>query len=137
MMNQSLNILYIGSHSGGLNFQLATVKQDWQLYLPATSLEALGMYIGYMPNVVIFEGDTHLALEVFNHLRHVTHASPQLVEAFLVLSDDVVWDAPPATVLHQLPKCATLPELIAGVYRVRQACDTAIYEHHVAGSLVE
>lgn len=131
-MAELLNVLYVGSEAGGRGFKAIAGTQGWETYLPESVNEALGMYVFYAPELIVFEGDTNLAQRVFEHLADVTHASPRYVEAMLVLSDDVAWDAPEATVLMQVSCCAEPPELFTSVRQLMRAREDAVYERQYA-----
>ncbi|GIK67214.1 MAG: hypothetical protein BroJett018_50080 [Chloroflexota bacterium] len=131
-MAELLNVLYIGSDAGGRGFKAIAKTQGWETYLPESINEALGMYIFYAPHLIVFEGDTLLAQNAFEHLSEVAYASPRYVEAMLVLSDDVVWDAPEGAVLSQISCCAEPPEVFMAVRQLLRAREDAVYERQYA-----
>ncbi len=131
-MAELLNVLYVGSEAGGRGFKAIAKTQGWETYLPESVNEALGMYIFYAPHVIVLEGDTSLAQQVFEHLSEVTHASPRYVEAMMVLSDDVAWLAPEGAVLSQISFCAEPPEIFMTVRQLLRAREEAVYQRQYA-----
>lgn len=131
-MAELLNVLYVGSEAGGRGFKAIAKTQGWETYLPESVNEALGMYIFYAPHLIVLEGDTPLAHQVFEHLSEVTHASPRYVEAMMVLSDDVAWLAPEGVVLSQISFCAEPPEIFMTVRQLLRAREEAVYQRQYA-----
>ena len=64
-------ILYVGQREAGLALAEVVEAEGGYVYLPQTMMEALGMYITYMPQVVVIDGRVGWASEVLNHLRSV------------------------------------------------------------------
>jgi DNA-binding response OmpR family regulator len=75
-----LNVLYVGDVEKGRALQLAAQRRGWHVYLPAQTLEALGMYITYYPDMVVIDPNPTFtfATEVLLHLRSIG-AAPVLV----------------------------------------------------------
>lgn len=82
-------ILYVGDAQAGQALQDAVQNAGWWVYQPTETLEALGMYVTYMPDVVVINAATQpdFTGEVYEHLRSVD-ARP-----LLVLTDDPAWNS--------------------------------------------
>lgn len=132
MASRMLNVLYVGSNAGARTFKVVSGMQDWHTYLPKSVNEALGMYIFYTPDVIVFEGESETAQAVFDHLAEVTHASPRFVEAMLVLSDGELWQAPESAVLHQISAYAEPMELISAIAELVQVREEAVFAQQYA-----
>ncbi len=64
-------ILYVGGREAGLALAEVVEAEGGYVYLPQTMMEALGMYITYMPQIVVIDARIGWATEVLNHLRSV------------------------------------------------------------------
>ena len=69
-MSDSL-ILYIGKPEQGQALAAAASSQNSYVYLPASLMDALGMYITYFPDIVVIDMAVEYAQEAFDHLRSV------------------------------------------------------------------
>ena len=76
-----LQILFIGEHENGLMLQEAAANRGWHVHLPEASMEALGMYVFYMPNVVVIEdaGQPGAAADAYFHLSTLGDSTPILL----------------------------------------------------------
>lgn len=64
-------ILYVGEREAGLALAEVVEAEGGYVYLPHTMMEALGMYITYVPQVVVIDSRIGWASEVLAHLRSV------------------------------------------------------------------
>jgi hypothetical protein len=62
------NILYVGNEDEGQALLAAVEPRGWCVYLPEDTMEALGIYITYFPDVVVLDGQLRRAEEVYYHL---------------------------------------------------------------------
>lgn len=118
------NILYVGDIERGRALLKAIEAQGSYVYLPADTMEALAMYIHYLPDIVVIEASPGFttALEVHHHLGSV-QAAP-----VLVLADDTrptMWTLfnPAARVL---PYHLSREALIAAIHDVIPHTDTQL-----------
>ena len=81
-------ILYVGDPQRGQAFEIWAEAHEWLVYRPQEVMEALGLYITYMPDITILDADAlpETVAEVYFHLRSV-EANP-----LLVLTHDLDWD---------------------------------------------
>ncbi len=89
MSLQHPNILYVGNVAAG-KVLLQTVTPDgWWVYQPSETLEALGIYITYLPDITVIDASVQpdFTGEVYEHLRSI-QAQP-----LLVLTNDPTWNA--------------------------------------------
>ncbi len=84
-----ITILYIGDRQRGQSFVNAAEKQGWTVYRPEETMEALGLYVTYWPDITILDENARpeMASEVYFHLRSI-QAQP-----LLILTDDLSWEA--------------------------------------------
>ena len=64
-------ILYIGQPEKGKAFAEKVESNGGYVYLPENLMQALGMYITYMPQVVVIDMTTDYAHDFYDHLRSV------------------------------------------------------------------
>lgn len=83
MTLQDMLILYIGDNQQGEDIRAAAELDGGYVYLPDHMTQALGMYITYLPNVIIVDSGVSYSAEVVIHLRSVD-ARP-----ILLLIDDL------------------------------------------------
>ncbi|MBZ0296051.1 MAG: hypothetical protein K8L99_26055 [Anaerolineae bacterium] len=102
MSFQHPNILYVGGQDTGRAFAQAVKKANWWVHLPTETLEALGMYITYMPDIIVIDltEQPELTQSVYEHLQSI-EASPMLVLA--VDPQPGVYNAVPESTPHRLP----------------------------------
>ncbi len=102
-------ILFFGSPERGQALLKAAATRDWWVYLPQDASEALGMYVTWMPDVVIIEADDQpqAAAELFLHLRSIRH------EPLIIVSDDEQWLDQAAVVLPADTTIAALLDHVA------------------------
>lgn len=109
-----LTILYVGERAHGRLLRAAAQARGWHVYLPTETLEALGMYIFYYPDLVVldaFSGAT-LAAEVGAHLCSIQ------ADSLLVVTDNTqqeLWHDPAITARRVLPSTAPASEVVAAV----------------------
>ena len=110
-------VLYIGEVE-------LDVADDLPLMRAASVKQALGIYVHYMPDVVIFDGESIEARLAFEHLADVAVSSPYGLDALLVVNArGCCWDTPDGAVLHQVPEvpdAKTLRILLDAVTRERR-----------------
>jgi hypothetical protein len=75
---QEMLILYVGTSEHGETIRAAAELDGGYVYLPEHMLQALGMYITYLPNVVVVDSAVSYSGEFIDHLRSVD-ARPILV----------------------------------------------------------
>src|SRR5579859_1705964 len=68
-----LEILYVGNPVAGESFRACVESFGWTVYVPVNRLQALGMFIDYIPHVVILDTlqDPALTRDVYFHMRTV------------------------------------------------------------------
>ena len=68
------NVVYVGDSDAGHALAAAAKARDWAVYVPAETLEALGMTVTYCPDMVIIDmvARPTMAIEVYYHLRTMT-----------------------------------------------------------------
>lgn len=64
-------VLYIGEQEDGTVFDKLVQQVGGFAYLPQCTMEALAMYVQYMPDAIVIDIDTSYAAEVHGHLRDV------------------------------------------------------------------
>ena len=108
MSDQHPMILFVGHHERGARLLEAVAPMNWWVYQPQTANEALGMYVGYLPDVVLLDADSapDMAEEVYFHLASV-QADP-----VIVVGGDGLWSD---RVSHHLPSHASIEDVILSV----------------------
>lgn len=93
MLREQLIILYVGADAQMAEWLVDGLEPyEGYVHKPTELLEALGMYITYMPDLVVLDARSapELAREVYFHLRTVD------AEPILILDDGQAnWDYPP------------------------------------------
>jgi len=114
MSDQHPMILFVGHPEQGAQLLEAVEPLGWWVYQPATASEALGMYVSYLPDVVLMDSETmpDVAEEVYYHLASV-QADP-----VIVIGDDEVWSD---RVTHHLPGDANVESIVACVAEITGA----------------
>jgi DNA-binding response OmpR family regulator len=112
------NILYIGDGEQGGALAQAVESLGWQVFTPATTLDALATYITLVPDIIMIDRVARpvFATEVYHHLRSI-EARP-----LLLLTDPgsrVDWDRSDATV-YVRRHTANHAELIEAVRSIVQ-----------------
>ncbi|MBL8162786.1 MAG: hypothetical protein JNJ61_12435 [Anaerolineae bacterium] len=87
MSRQHPLVLFVGNPARGADLQRQTGQANWWVYLPEDALEALGIYITYLPDVVVLDeaAAPEITHEVYRHLRSVQAA------ALIVLTSGTDW----------------------------------------------
>ncbi|MEP6988063.1 MAG: hypothetical protein ABI970_20845 [Chloroflexota bacterium] len=108
MSEQHPMILFVGHPEQGAQLLEAVEPLGWWVYQPQNANEALGMYVSYLPDVVLLNADAapDITEEVYYHLASV------LAEPMIVISDDELWSD---RVTHHLSADAHVAEIIARV----------------------
>lgn len=114
MSDQHPMILFVGSSQQGDQLLNAVEPLNWWVYQPQTDTEALGMYISYLPDVILLNADTEpqMAAEVYFHLASVQ------VEPMIVIGGDDLWSD---RVTHHLPADASITEIIGCIAETTDA----------------
>jgi hypothetical protein len=75
-------VLYVGNASHGLALETAVEANGGFVYRPTDTLEALGIVVSFMPEVVVldYQGDTTFAEEVRFHLNSATWFDTPILE---------------------------------------------------------
>ena len=73
MSAELVQILYVGNAIAGQTFKECMQALGWEVYLAKSRYQALGLYITYMPDLVILNALTNTALaeDVHYHIRTV------------------------------------------------------------------
>jgi hypothetical protein len=108
MSDQHPMILFVGHHEQGAQLLEAVEPLGWWVYQPDNANEALGMYVSYLPDVILMNAEAapDVAEEVYFHLASVA------AEPIIVISDDEVWSD---RVTHHLEADVHMAEIIASV----------------------
>ena len=71
MSAESFQVLYVGSAAS--RFQACTEPLGWVVNIAQTRMEALGMFIFYLPQAVIVDlpDDSETAQDIYRHIRSV------------------------------------------------------------------
>ena len=109
-------ILFVGHAIQGAQLLESVEPLNWWIYQSHTANEALGMYVSYLPDLILMNADAEpdIAEEVYFHLASVQ------AEPIIVISDDEVWSD---RVSHHLPSNARVEEIVACVAEVSGALD--------------
>lgn len=118
------NILYVGDVERGRALSQAVEAQGGYVYLPADTMEALAMYIHYLPDIVVIEASQgfSMALDVHQHLGSI-QAAPVLVLADAAHPETWMLFNPAARVL---PYTLSREALIAAIHEVIPHTDTQL-----------
>src|SRR6185295_2423818 len=108
MSDQHPMILFVGHHEQGAQLLEAVEPLGWWVYQPQTANETLGMYVSYLPDVVLLDADAapDVVEEVYFHLASV-QADPMIV-----IGNDALWSD---RVTHHLPTDASVADIITCV----------------------
>lgn len=71
MTQQEMFIMYVGEAEQGKMIRATTELDGGYVYLPEHMMQALGMYITYLPNVIIVDAAISYSEDVIAHLRSV------------------------------------------------------------------
>lgn len=74
-------IVYVGDSDTSHALAVAAATRHWLVYQPAEMLEALGMIVGYCPDIVVIDmvARPTMAVEVYFHLQTMTGKRPRLI----------------------------------------------------------
>jgi len=108
MSSEHPMILFVGHPEQGAQLLEAVEPLGWWVYQPQTATESLGMYVSYLPDVVLMDAETapDIAEEVYYHLASV------LAEPMIVIGGDELWSD---RVTHHLSADVNVEDIIAGV----------------------
>jgi len=108
MSDQHPMILFVGHQEQGTQLLEAVEPLGWWVYQPQNANEALGMYVSYLPDVILMNADSapDITEEVYYHLASV------LAEPMIVIGGDEVWSD---RVTHHLPAGADVSDVITCV----------------------
>ena len=114
MSAQHPMILFVGGSEQGTQLLKAVEPLGWWVYQPQNDTEALGMYVSYLPDVVLMDAEVmpEIAEEVYFHLASVQ------VEPMIVTGGDEVWSD---RVTHHLPANASISEIIGCIAETTDA----------------
>jgi len=101
-------ILFVGHHEQGAQLLEAVEPLGWWVYQPQNANEVLGMYVSYLPDVVVMNADAapDIAEEVYYHLASIQ------AEPMIVIGGDEVWSD---RVTQHLPAYSHVGEIITSV----------------------
>jgi hypothetical protein len=71
MSLQETFIMYVGGTEDGQTIRATAELDGGYVYLPEHMMQALGMYITYLPNVIVVDSAVSYSEEVIAHLRSV------------------------------------------------------------------
>ena len=119
MSDQHPMILFVGHHEQGAQLLETVEPLGWWVYQPQTASEALGMYVSYLPDVILMDADAapDVVEEVYFHLASV-QADPMIV-----IGSDALWSD---RVPHHLPADASIADVIT---YVADATGAVVYSH--------
>ncbi|HLU10069.1 MAG TPA: hypothetical protein VK003_10420 [Oceanobacillus sp.] len=80
---QDVFLMYVGKAEQGESLRAAAELDGGAVYLPEHMMQALGMYITYLPNVIVVDSAVSYSEDVIMHLRSVD-ARP-----ILLLTDEI------------------------------------------------
>ncbi len=108
MSDQHPMILFVGHQEQGAQLLEAVEPLGWWVYQPQNANEALGMYVSYLPDVILMNADSapDITEEVYYHLASI------LAEPMIVIGGDEVWSD---RVTHHLEAQSHVAEIIAEV----------------------
>lgn len=115
MTHKTISVLYIGDDAN------ISQNENWHIFQPADTMEALAQYITFMPDVTIIDADSPMSREVYDHLCSITHASPRDLEAMLVIcQDSSEWNTPNKTVLWCISHTEGIAEIVDDLLKTRE-----------------
>src|SRR5689334_18631753 len=120
MMDSYHGILYVGDARRGRALHDAAAEHGWYVYVPTETMEALGIYIFYMPGLVVIDAGSDFAQEVYRHLRSIE------AEPLLILADKAqqkTWNIPVAA--RVLPQGSQVDEIVAAIANLLEAREPA------------
>lgn len=119
MSEQHPMILFVGHPEQGAQLLEAVEPMGWWVYQAFNASETLGMYVSYMPDVVVMDADAlpDVVEEVYYHLASVQ------AEPMVVIGDDVLWSD---RATHHLAAGADSEAIIACV---AEAVGAAVLSH--------
>lgn len=84
MSTEMFEILYVGNAVAGEAFKECLEPLGWNVYVPANRMEALGMFITFVPHLVILDTliNPVLAKDVYHHIRTVDSTPVIAIGAF-------------------------------------------------------
>ncbi len=114
MSYQHPTILFIGRGERGNQLFDIVEPMDWWVYQPQSANEALGMYVSYLPDVVLMDAEAapEMVEEVYYHL------APIATEPIIVIAHDDGWSD---RVTYHLPAQADPMEIIEFVAKITNA----------------
>ena len=114
MSYQHPMILFVGSGKRGTQLLNVVEPMGWWVYQPQTANEALGMYVSYLPDVVLMDAEAapEMVEEVYYHL------APIATEPIIIMADHDGWSD---RVTYPLPAQADLTEIIDCVAKITNA----------------
>lgn len=71
MKQQDVFLMYVGKAEERESIRDAAESAGGYVYLPEHMMQALGMYITYLPNVIVVDSAVNYSEEVIAHLRSV------------------------------------------------------------------
>ena len=104
MSAEVLEILYVGNVIAGAAFKECFEPLGWHVYIPADRMEALGMFINWVPHLVILDAlkDPELVQDVYHHIRTVDETPVIVVGTIEEIDCDTTRTVPAHTPLSTL-----------------------------------
>lgn len=108
MSSQHPMILFVGSAQQARDLLAMVEPVGWWVYPAETPNEALGMYVSYLPDVIVLNADTlpEVAEEVYYHLASVEADPLIVIGGHSQWSDRVVYHLPANAKLTEIIGCA-------------------------------
>jgi hypothetical protein len=117
MSKENPNVLYIGAdEADGARLTMAA-PHTWSIHLPTKLMQALGMYIWYVPDVTVIDMCAPYAVDVYQHLRTVD------ADPIILLTDDLF---PADARVYTLPRSGSHAALIAMIRRLTTTTRTRL-----------
>lgn len=113
MTNKHISVLYVGDELSKIE------NENWHIWNPKDVQEALATYVYFMPDVIIFDANSEISTEVFDHISTITHASPRDLEAILMIGDGT-WQQPQKSVMWQVHTSENLAEIVEDLLHTRE-----------------
>ena len=102
-------IVYVGNEERGERLQQMSASLGWTVLTATQELQALGMYVFYMPDLMIVDSEGNMAgaETVYAHLRSV-NAAPILILA----EPRPAFAAPPGAAVRVIPSAVEESQVI-------------------------
>ena len=108
------NVVYVGEADQGRAFASTVEARDWPVYVADDAMEALGMVVVYLPDLVVIDlvNRPVLGTETFYHLRSMTG---EPVPTLLLVEEEDSAKPAPYTWVELLPANQGNPGVIRAI----------------------